>query len=524
MIRTAALVASLGLALIACRSSSSSGDDVAPPDVPPGGVTHIQDVQNDAMAPGTAVSLSGVVVTAIDAYGAKTGDIWVEEPGGGPFSGVHVFGAPLSVVSTLAVGDIVSIDGAEKDEFAYQGSNGSGGDMSGRSVTELKPVTGGMLTVTKTGTGTVPAPQMVDALAIGQKATQAERDAEWEKWEGVLITLTNVSANSDAKCVGSMCTDSTLDNFKITGGAVVESALAAFPGTAPGSIKANDCLASVTGVVDYFFDYLVLNTSTAGIATGGTGCPVAEGASHAVCSDGIDNDGNGFSDCMDNGCIAGDAVCRPTTTIPAIQATTPTGGVTLDNVFVTAVSFNKRSIWVSSSLTAAPNEGVFVFNAANGAALDASVVVGAKVTVAGKSVQEFNDDMAGGTLTEVNGLSVTVVTPTGTVVPVTGQTAATLLAPATAPAYESVLVTLTNVNITTLGTMTNGFVATAMQNGTPFKMGTDAVHLATTDVGCHASITGLWTNLEAASPMASTKPNAFGFIPVTLSPVAGTCN
>ena len=205
MIRNAALVASLGLSLLACRGSS--GDDSQNPDAPVTGGQHIQDVQNDTMTPGTPVALSGVIVTAIDGFGAKTGDIWVEEPGGGPFSGVHVFGAPLDQVSALALGDIVDIAGAEKDEFAYMGNMGVGGDTSGRSVTELKPVTGGMMTVTKTGTGTVPAPEMVDALAIGQKATQAERDAEWEKWEGVLITVTNVSATSAAKCVAVACSD-----------------------------------------------------------------------------------------------------------------------------------------------------------------------------------------------------------------------------------------------------------------------------------------------------------------------------
>ena len=65
-----------------------------------------------------AVTLKGVVVTAIDNYGGKTGDFWVEEPDGGAFSGVHVFGAPLDQVAALAVGDVVDITGAQKDEFA----------------------------------------------------------------------------------------------------------------------------------------------------------------------------------------------------------------------------------------------------------------------------------------------------------------------------------------------------------------------------------------------------------------------
>lgn len=521
MNRTIALVLTLSAALCACRSDDTSTGDDAGADAP-GGSVRIQDVQNDSMAAGTPVALSGVIVTAIDMFGTKTGDIWVEEVGGGPFSGVHVFGAPLAQVGALAVGDIVSIAGAEKDEFAYQGTGGVGGDTSGRSITELKPVNGGMMTVTKTGTGTVPAAEMVDALAIGQKATQAERDAEWEKWEGVLIKVTNVSAVTGARCVGSACSDMTLNSFDATGGVVVESALAAFPGTAPGSVAKADCLAGVTGVVDYFFDYLLLNTSTANIMTGGTGCPVAEGASHAVCSDTIDNDGNGFADCMDNGCVIGDSACRAATTIPAIQAVTPTGPVELTDVFITGISFDKKSIWVASSLTAAPNQGVYIFRAQNGLALDNTFAVGSKVNVIG-TVQEFNDDTMGGTLTELNGLKTTLVTAAGTVVPVVGQTAATLTVAATAPTYESVLVTLTSVNLTALGNTANGFIATATQAGTTFKIATESLHPVAGDVGCHATMTGLWTNLQAPASSATTKPNAFGFIPTSMSIVGGTC-
>src|SRR5207249_6515043 len=90
---TLALVASTG----ACRGG---GDDTTKMDAPDTGGQKIQDVQNDMMAPGTPVTLKGVVVTAIDTFGAKTGDIWVEEPEGGAFSGVHVYKADVNVVAT----------------------------------------------------------------------------------------------------------------------------------------------------------------------------------------------------------------------------------------------------------------------------------------------------------------------------------------------------------------------------------------------------------------------------------------
>ena len=326
--------------------------------------------------------------------------------------------------------------------------------------------------------------------------------------------------------------DDTLNKFNITGGAVAESSLAPFPGympamgttkAVPSSIASGDCLMGITGVVDYFFDYLLLNTSTAAVVTGGTGCPVAEGASHAVCSDNIDNDGNGFSDCMDNGCIVGDAACRTATTITAIQTAIPTGPVELQNVYITGISNDKKSIWVATNLAAAVNEGIYVFRANNGALLDNTFAIGSKVNVIGTAA-EFNDDTMGGTLTEITGLKTTLVTTAGTVVPVVGQTAATLSVAGTAPMYESVLVTLTNLNLTALGNNANGFIATATQSGTTFKVGTDVIRFVAADVGCHATMTGLWTNLQAPNTMATMKPNAFGFIPTSMSVVSGaTC-
>ena len=131
------------------------------------------------------------------------------------------------------------------------------------------------------------------------------------------------------------------------------------------------------------------------------------------------------------------------------------------------------------------------------------------------TVTEFNDDSMGGSLTEVNRLRVTVVAaPTTAPVPVTGQGAATLLQATNAAAYESVLVTLNDVKLTAIGNADNGFVATAVQGTTTF--GTDILRLAAGNLGCYSSITGFWTNLEAGASAARTKPNAHGFIPLTL--------
>jgi len=510
----------LVLGLVACRGSGGGGgDDTGGTDsnTNPSDVT-IQEIQNDAMPacdpanPATCVELKikGVVVTAIDTYGGKTGDFWVQEPEGGPFSGVHVYGAPLDQVAALALGDVVDIAGAEKAEFALTS------DTSGNKLTELEPLQGGTMSVTKVSAGTPLQPQVVDALAIGQMSDFMARAAEWEKWEGVLVQVKNVSATSSDTCVGSMCTDATLRKFGITGDALVESSLSAMP--VP-KVARGDCLGSVTGVLDYFFDYQILPRTTDEIATGGTACPPPE-ANSALCTDGIDNDGNGFSDCNDNNCIAAEATCRTTTTISAIQtaSTPPTGGVELRDVYVAAISNNKKNMWVQTNLTAAANEGIYIY----GPGSNITATVGSRVNIIG-TVDEFNDATGTETLTRIRALSITAGTAgTGTVVPITGQDVTAL----STESSESVLVTLSNVQVKTVGVpCPNGVQPPACNYGVGLisqypgamdaKTDDDIAVLGTAN-SCYLAVTGVWTYL--------VYENAWGFLPLTTSGTGtGTC-
>lgn len=509
----------LVLGLAACRGDDGGGDDTPGMDADPGKTEYtIQEIQDAAMPacdvanPQTCVSLTikGVVVTAIDAYGAKTGDIWVEEPGGGAYSGVHVYGAPLDQVAALSIGAVVDITGAVKDEFHYNGSGGSGGFPEGYSITELKPVGGGMMTVTATGETMEITPDVVDALAIGQMSDYMARDAEWEKWEGVLIKLENVQAFSKDDCVGSSCNDDTLRSFSITGDILVESALTAMPDPA---VAYGDCFTGVTGVLDYFFDYQILPRTTDEIATGGTSCPTEN--ADAECGDDIDNDGNGFKDCDDNSCVTNAPSCAAATTINAIQtaATPPSGGVKLTDVYVAAVSKNQKNMWVQTNLTAAPNEGLYVY----GPGSNLNFTPGQKVNVIGK-IDEFNDMSGTETLTELRALSVTAGTAgTGTIVPVTDVAASAM----STESYESTLVTLTNVKVGTVGIPCDPGESppacnygvgdlTQYPGATVVKTDDDINIIAPTNT-CYASVTGVWQYLPFN--------NTWGFLPLT---AAGT--
>lgn len=505
----------LVLALAACRDSNNSGDDTPTPDAAGGGDVTIQEVQNDAMTPGTKVTLKGVVVTAIDNFGMRTGDFWVQEPGGGPYSGVQVYGAPIDQVAALAVGDVVDISGAQKEEFALSS------DTSGNTLTELEPATGGTLTVTKTGATMTITPDVVDALAIGQMTDFMARHAEWEKWEGVVVTLNNVAAMSNPECITSMgnCNDTTYERFDVTGDIQVQSALAAMPSSP--EVARGDCFSAVTGIVTYFFDYQILPRTTAEIGTGGASCPTENQS--ATCGDGIDNDGNGFKDCADNACIAGSSSCRTVMTIEQIQtaSTPPTGGVELQNVCVAALSratgpsggpYTSKNLWVQTSdALATVNNGIFVFGP--GTDLGA-FTAGKKVNIIG-TVKEFNDsqNMGTGTLTEIVAVSVTAGTGTCAPTPILNQDAATLSMDANGEAAESVLVQLRDVKITTAATMSNYYAGTMLDGSTSFKFDDDA--LRTTDAvnTCYATIVGIWSY--------QVYDNAWYFLPTQAGMTAG---
>ena len=471
MRRFSSVAFALGL-LVACRSDSNNpgtdGSNGGSDGSGSGGAVTIQMVQNDAMAPGTPVTLEGVVVTAIDTFGAKTGNIWVEEPEGGQFSGILVFNAPVSQIASLAVGDLVNISGAQKEEFALSS------DTSGLTDTELGPPSGGMITVTKTGTGTVPAPEVVDALTIGQMPDAASRAAAWEPYEGVLITVNNVSALNSAKAFGSGNLDQV--SFGITGTANVESELANFPGEMagsgsgsanPGTVKRGECFSSMTGVLDYFFTYNLLPRQASDIGADGNSCPATEQAAAdgtiGTCGDSVDNDGNGFADCADLGCEVGsaawvdaancnhaaDGVCgcssnlAPGAGVNKVDTAAKAGPVILNNVVVTAVS--GTGFWVADSATAAQNGGVFVFTSSA-----PTVAVKDNITSVQGIAGPFNRSTMTGSKSLVEVSNPTTVAGSGkvgTLTPISNATATTLADLTAGGPFAGSLVKLTNLKV-----------------------------------------------------------------------------
>lgn len=484
----------LALAATACRGGGGNGDDTGDddPDAANTDDVSIYDIQQGEIAVGTTVDVRGVVVTAIDNYGERKGNIWVAEPDGGAYSGVLVFGIELSAVADLAVGDLVDLESVVVDEFALTE------DTSGRTTTELTPPEGGAITVTKVGDGTVPAPEVVDALAIGMMSDEAARDAEWEKWEGVLITLENVSVLSELDQIGSTPQDPPFEEIRVTGPMRADTSLSSIS-----PVTLGDCLASVTGIGDYFFNYKILPRSTDDIVGGGTACP-AEETGATACGDEVDNDANGFADCADNNC-ASVAECTTDTTVTMIQMgmVDVDSNVNLTNLVVTAVDDigttnnpdSNKGFWAADAAQGAAYNGIYVYT---NTAVPAGVVIGATVNVSGQYT-EFDlgtggNPPVGDTLSEIEAdvANVTVLVPTATPAPLTGIALDTLKDISNGEQYEGVLVQIANVELT--ATASGDRLTFTDTNGQTIVVDDDAFNYAAADftIGtCYATVTGV---------------------------------
>ncbi|RMG16564.1 MAG: hypothetical protein D6729_10615 [Deltaproteobacteria bacterium] len=174
---------------------------------------------------GAAVALSGVVVTALSAPDAMGRiHLVVEEPAGGAYSGIYVYNRDGLDLSALTVGDLVDVS-AEYTEFAFSGDTDTVSELVLRSLT-------------KTGSGIPPAPQVLDVAAFADPA-------EAEKWEGVLIQVENVTVTEGPN---------QYDEFVVGGTLKVDDLLwpdAPLP-------QVGDTFLRLTGIGHYNFGYALL--------------------------------------------------------------------------------------------------------------------------------------------------------------------------------------------------------------------------------------------------------------------------
>lgn len=414
------------LAASACRSSDGGGEADAGSN---GGgdadlissVT-IYQVQSDEMPVGTSVNLRDVVVSAVDRFGARSGGIYVQEKEGGAYSGVFVY-VSESASAGLSVGDRIDLVGGVKDEFALQS------DESGRKLTEIVPSEGGSISITKIGEGAPPEPEILNPWDL------AASDEEAEKWEGVLVQFDNVSVLSRPYGVSS--SDETLKEMEVTGPFRVGGSLTDLGD----SIQRDDCFTSIRGIGDYFFNYKVLPRSAADMVGDGSECPAPEAADN-MCSDSLDNDYDGFSDCADFSCQEEVEACTVETSIVAAQS-----GVVADNskvrftdVLVTAIHGDGKRFWVQDAGGAAAYNGVHIFRPSNSEALPSSVALGSTVTLTGNLSEYF------GEVTNITNVEIEA-SAAGSADDLEILSGVSLSALATDQQYEGVLVQLEDVAI-----------------------------------------------------------------------------
>ncbi len=503
--------AALSLCFTACRSDDDGGGGNNPdaggsaPDATPGSSTTIYDVQSDTTPEGSSVTLRSVVVTAIDTFGSRTGGIYVQEVAGGAFSGVFIFGASAS---GLAVGDLVDVDNGVKTEFSFDFENGN-------SLTQVTSPDGGAVSVTKVGTGTVPAPEVLNSWDL------AADDAEAEKWEGVLVKFDGMRVLRRAAPVSTSPTaDPTLKEMTVTGPFRIGGTLTDLTGVR------EDCYTSITGIGDYFFNYKILPRSSADIVTGGTNC-LPEETTIELCGDLDDNDYNGFSDCADFTCQGAQAaLCTVDTTVVLAQGGTIAENslVSLTGVAITAVSADNRKFWVQDVGVNAKLNGIYVFRPGGGEALPANVVPGNTIDLVG-NLDEFN-----GQLTELTNVVLGTVT-VGDVNDLQTISGVSLADLSTMKDYEGQLVEISNVSASAADDTCdsqNNFTNFTITDGTTTTQANELIfcHQPVADT-CYGTFTGVM-HYDDFDPTDDNIDNPPGIVilPIEtgLDAAGGTCN
>jgi hypothetical protein len=227
--RKTLLALTIGFVFIGCRSSGggntgpdgstgtdgNSGGD--------GGVsTTVKAIRMNQPTTGTILSLSNVVVVA-HVTSKKSGHVWVQDAGGGTYSGIHVFcnygGTTPSCTMTqmqidaLAVGTVVNLSG-KFNSFLLSGS-----PAGAQPELEIE-------SPTITATGTTMAPVAVDvAASVVAKAQFMPGNSDPYKGAYVHVTggpypVSNATAPEfSAACTSSMgMAGTTFAGFEATGG------------------------------------------------------------------------------------------------------------------------------------------------------------------------------------------------------------------------------------------------------------------------------------------------------------------
>jgi predicted extracellular nuclease len=354
--------------------------------------TTINDVrQNNGVAPNDTVTLGGVIVTSpVYVKTDGSGLVYVEEPDGGPWSGIVVYiYSDVMLEVTLAPGDVVDVTGVYSEYYGVS-------EITVAAATDL----------VNTGTDDVPAPEVVapaDVIAGG---------ADAESYESVLVRVEDVACTNENLGYGE---------FEVTGGLPVDDWFFASGGGPSGYNAApveGDTFDAINGVLG-FTNFSAVDE-------------------FKIQPRDID-DYEGYTGAIET--------APQEVTINQIQQgdVTDGSGVILTDVVVTSpLTFDGTGFFVEEP-AGGEYSGIYVYNY-NGATDPATIAVGDVVTING-TYSEFN----GGSEVTIDASTAVEVTSSGAALPAPVEIAdpATIATDGTdAARYEGVLVHVTDVTVT----------------------------------------------------------------------------
>ena len=392
----AALAVAGGAWLSSCGATDNGGggdsdsDTDTDTDADTDADTTIYDVrQNNGVTPDSTVTLSGVIVTSPTLIDSEDGGgtVFVEEPEGGPWSGIILyFYSDVMLEVTLARGDVVTVTGQYQEFFGLS-----------------EVVVSAAADIEVTGTADVPAPAVVAPETVNTTGAAAE------SYESVLISVEDVTVTNPDMGYGQFQVTGELlvaDTFFVEGGG---------PSTGNITVENGDTFDAIQGILEFGYEEFKISPRDA-------------------------DDYIGFSG----------GVTYTEHTIYEIQQgeVDENSGVILTDVVVTSpLTYDDSGFFVEESAGGAYS-GIYVHNY-NAATDPVTIAVGDLVTVTGTYV-EFEET---GEMSEITieASSQVTVTGAGTVpAPVAISDPATIATDgADAETYESVLVTVSDVAVTT---------------------------------------------------------------------------
>ncbi len=206
-------------------------EDGTHPSVPHVGVVSIRDLQDESSATFAGTDI-GATVEDVVVTGASTSGFFVQETSGDPkFAGIYVRIPNGSGLVAPTVGSLVTVDGKVFEYF---------------TKTQLQATT-----IETTGTGTLPAPAVVDAVRV------ATGGPDFEAYEGVLVEVRDVANVQDPVLGtdGSDRGDFRVGPFGGTEGVVVGHI---WPDDYEGEV--GDRFDALVGIMDFSFDEARLET------------------------------------------------------------------------------------------------------------------------------------------------------------------------------------------------------------------------------------------------------------------------